>query len=90
MEDDDVLLTGTSDANATIDVTFDDGVNPVVTAQVTADGTGNWTLSGVEADISGLNEGNIDITVTATINSVTSADATASVTHDTIAAGADD
>jgi hypothetical protein len=87
VEDNDVLLTGSSDAGATIDVTFDDGVNPVVTAQVTADGAGNWTLLGSEADISGLNQGAISISATATDAFSNSSAATmVNVTHDSVIA----
>ena len=86
VEDDDVLVTGTAEALSTVDVAFDDGVNPQVTVQVTADGAGNWTLLGNEADISGLNQNNIDVTATATDTAGnTSSAAMASVTHDSLA-----
>jgi Ca2+-binding RTX toxin-like protein len=63
-EDGDVVVSGTSDAETgqTVTVTFDDGVNPVVTATTTVTGAGTWTLAGGnEADISALNNGTITI-----------------------------
>ncbi|MEM7725888.1 MAG: Ig-like domain-containing protein, partial [Cyanobacteria bacterium P01_A01_bin.45] len=62
----DVLVEGTAEPNSTIDVTFDDGVNPPVTAQVTTDPNGDWTLSGNEVDLSGLNDGPVNVEVTST------------------------
>ncbi|MGB7251501.1 MAG: Ig-like domain-containing protein, partial [Phormidesmis sp.] len=63
----DVLLEGTAEPGAVIDVTFDDGTNPPVTAQVTADSTtGDWTLAGNEADLSGLDDGPITVSATTT------------------------
>ncbi len=65
-EDNDVMVSGTAEANSTIDVTFTDGSGDTVTAQVTTDGAGNWSLSGNEADISGLDNGSITVSATAT------------------------
>ena len=83
VEDSDVLLEGTGEANATIDVSISDGSNPAVTAQVTADGLGNWTLSGSELDISGLDNGPLTVSVTQTdAAGNTSAAATETITLD--------
>jgi hypothetical protein len=67
-EDGDVTISGTgAEANATVDVSVDDGSNPAVAAQVTADGAGNWTLAGGnELDLSGLDEGSLTVSVTQT------------------------
>jgi len=62
----DVFVEGTAEANASVEVTFDDMTNPSVSVTVTADGSGNWNLTGNEADISGLDDGNITISVVAT------------------------
>jgi len=60
-----VLVTGTAEPNSTIVVSFDDGVLPAVLANATADGSGNWTLIGAEADLSGLNDGAISVVASA-------------------------
>ncbi len=52
---------------------------------VVSDGSGDWTLSGVEADISGLNEGVISVDATATDAAGNSASAvTEAVTHSSV------
>ncbi len=82
-EDDDVLVSGTAEPNSTIDVTFTDQNNNTVTAQVTTNGAGVWTLLGNEADISGLDDGPITVSATATdAAGNTSPTATANITLD--------
>ncbi|MEL7510514.1 MAG: Ig-like domain-containing protein, partial [Cyanobacteria bacterium J06554_1] len=44
----DVLVSGTAEPNATIDVTLTDSSGTPVTQQVTADGSGAWTLNTTE------------------------------------------
>ncbi|TVZ09508.1 CHU domain-containing protein [Cellulophaga sp. RHA_52] len=65
-EDNDVTISGTTtdvEDGQTVTVTFDDGVNPVVTTTATVSG-GNWTAT--DADISGLNNGTITVTADVT------------------------
>jgi hypothetical protein len=68
--DNDVLIEGTgAESNATVNVSIDDsnGGTAAVTAQVTADGSGNWSLSGGnELDVSSLDEGTLTVSVTQT------------------------
>lgn len=68
-EDDDVFVSGTVtdvEDGQTVTVTFDDGVNtPVVSAAVAIAG-GAWDLTGNEVDLTGLDDGNITVTATAT------------------------
>ncbi|MCR1026920.1 VCBS domain-containing protein, partial [Cellulophaga baltica] len=65
-EDGDVTISGTTtdvEDGQTVTVTFNDGTNPVVTTTATV--TGNaWTAT--DADISGLNNGNITVTADVT------------------------
>ncbi|KGK28798.1 hypothetical protein EL45_18925, partial [Cellulophaga sp. E6(2014)] len=61
-EDNDVTVSGTTtdvEDNQIVTITFDDGVNPIVTTTATVIG-GIWTAT--DADISGLNSGTITIT----------------------------
>ena len=60
-EDDTVVVSGTTDAEngQTVTVTLSDGVNTDVVTTATVSG-GTWTATA--ADISGLNDGSIDIT----------------------------
>ncbi|MBK5910547.1 hypothetical protein CCR85_03455, partial [Rhodothalassium salexigens] len=89
-EDGDVVIAGTAEANATVDVSISDGSNPAVTAQVTANGAGTWTLAGGnELDISGLDEGALTVSVTQTdAAGNTSTAATEALTLDTAAPAA--
>ncbi|MCU4677357.1 tandem-95 repeat protein [Catenovulum sp. 2E275] len=65
-EDNDVLITGSgAETNATVSIQITDGSN-TESAQVTADGSGNWTLSGSEFDVSSFNNGNLTISATQT------------------------
>ncbi|EWH08022.1 fibronectin type III domain protein, partial [Catenovulum agarivorans DS-2] len=51
-EDNDVLIAGTgAEADATVTVTITDS-NDTLSRTVTADSSGNWTLSGSEFDVS--------------------------------------
>jgi Ca2+-binding RTX toxin-like protein len=84
-EDEDVVIAGTgAEANATIDVTVSDQSTNEVTAQVTADGSGNWTLSGGnELNVTGLTGGQLDVSATQTDDVKNTSDpATTSVTYD--------
>ncbi|MEH6395112.1 tandem-95 repeat protein [Pseudoalteromonas sp.] len=61
-EDDTVLITGAgAEANAAVNISID-----AVNAATTADGSGNWTLSGNELDISALNNGTLTVSATQT------------------------
>ena len=68
IEDNDVLILGTgAEASATINVAVVDAFNNgPITQQVTADGSGNWTLASNELDVSSLNNGELTISVTQT------------------------
>ncbi|UXI03214.1 Ig-like domain-containing protein [Photobacterium sp. TY1-4] len=60
-EDSDVLIIGTgAESGASVTVTIDDGVNSQ-SQTVNADGSGNWTLSGQELDVSGFNNGSLTV-----------------------------
>ncbi|SFW69437.1 beta strand repeat-containing protein, partial [Cellulophaga fucicola] len=61
-EDNDVTISGTTtdvEDGQTVTVTFDDGVNPVVTTTALVNPDGSWTAT--DADISGLNNGTITV-----------------------------
>jgi hypothetical protein len=100
-EDDDVLVSGTAEANSTVDITVTDGTN-TVTRQVTANGAGVWTIAGNEADLSGFVDGTITVTATATdaagntsgVTTVTPVHdaviATPTLTVDTLVSGTED
>ncbi|MCU4676762.1 cadherin domain-containing protein, partial [Catenovulum sp. 2E275] len=65
-EDNDVLITGTgAEANATVDIAITDG-SYTDTAQVTADGSGSWSIAGSELDVSSFNNGNLTVSATQT------------------------
>ena len=82
----DVLVSGTAEANAVIDVTLTDSNGGTVTQQVTADGSGNWTLNTNELDASALADGAATVSATATdAAGNVSAPATATVTIDATA-----
>uniref|UniRef100_UPI0038F749A7 hypothetical protein n=1 Tax=Streptomyces niveiscabiei TaxID=164115 RepID=UPI0038F749A7 len=54
-EDDSVLIVGSgAEANASVSVTISDGANNQ-SRSVTADGSGAWTISGNEFDVSSFN-----------------------------------
>ncbi|MEL7510500.1 MAG: Ig-like domain-containing protein, partial [Cyanobacteria bacterium J06554_1] len=79
----DVLVTGTAEANAVIDVTLTDSSGGTVTQQVTADGGGAWTLDTTEVDASSLADGAATVSATATDTAGNvSAIATSNVTLD--------
>jgi len=84
-EDDDVLVSGTAEANSTVDITITDGTN-TVTRQVTANGAGVWTIVGAEADLSGFNEGAVTVSATATDAASNVSGVTVTTpTHDSVA-----
>ena len=90
-EDEDVVIAGTAESNATIDVRVADQLGNEVTAQTLADGSGNWTLDngGDRLEVSGLEEGALDISVTQTdAAGNTSTAATETVSYDATAPGA--
>ncbi|MER2491969.1 Ig-like domain-containing protein, partial [Catenovulum sediminis] len=88
-EDNDVLITGSgAEANVTVDIKISDGSN-TETAQVTADGSGNWTIAGSEIDISAFNNGSLTVSATQTDDAGnTSTVATQSITLDNTAPSA--
>ena len=62
-ESDAVLLEGTAEVNAIVNVTFDDGVNPPISVSANTDNAGAWTLLGNEADLTSLADGVISVDV---------------------------
>ncbi|MFK3862030.1 Ig-like domain-containing protein, partial [Pseudoalteromonas rhizosphaerae] len=63
-EDDSVLITGSgAEANASVSVTISDGANSL-SRSVTADGSGAWTISGNEFDVSSFNNGTLTVSAT--------------------------
>ena len=65
-EDQDVFISGAAEAYATVVLTIDDVVNSPVQVAVTANETGQWSLLGVEADISLLDDGPVAISAAST------------------------
>ncbi|EPN4952878.1 Ig-like domain-containing protein [Vibrio diabolicus] len=88
-EDNDVLIAGSgAEAGNSVTVTITDN-NGSVSRTVTADNSGNWTLSGSELDISGLNNGTLTVSATqADIAGNISTAATQSITLDNAAPSA--
>ncbi|KTF15491.1 Ig-like domain-containing protein, partial [Pseudoalteromonas sp. H105] len=88
-EDGDVLITGSgAEANTSVTVTISDGANNQLRT-VTADGSGAWTLSGSEFDVSSFNNGSLSISATQTdAAGNTSTAATSSITLDNAAPNA--
>ncbi|WP_240479525.1 Ig-like domain-containing protein [Pseudoalteromonas rubra] len=88
-EDDDVLISGSgADAGNSVTVTITDN-NSSVSRTVTADNSGNWTLSGSELDVSGLNNGTLTVSATqADTAGNTSTAATQTITLDNAAPSA--
>ncbi|WP_417711751.1 Ig-like domain-containing protein, partial [Pseudoalteromonas ardens] len=82
-EDNDVLIAGSgAESGNSVTVTITDN-NSTVSRTVTADSSGNWTLSGSELDISGLNNGTLTVSATQTDTAGnTSTAATQSITLD--------
>ncbi|MBG0758312.1 hypothetical protein BOO22_02675 [Vibrio cidicii] len=63
-EDGDVLIAGSgAEPGNSVTVAITDS-NSSVSRTVTADGSGNWTLSSSELDVSGLNNGTLTVTAT--------------------------
>jgi len=56
-------FSGTAEANATVDITVSDGLGTVTTSTA-ADGSGTWSVSGL--DLSGLATGSVTVSATAT------------------------
>ncbi|WP_240036198.1 Ig-like domain-containing protein [Pseudoalteromonas sp. A757] len=88
-EDNDVLIAGSSaEAGNSVTVTITDN-NSSVSRTVTADNSGNWTLSGSELDVSGLNNGTLTVSATqADSAGNTSTAATQTITLDNAAPSA--
>ncbi|WP_405245992.1 VCBS domain-containing protein [Cellulophaga sp. Asnod2-G02] len=66
IEDGDVTISGTTtdvEDGQTVTITFNDGTNPIVTTTATVNGNA-WTAT--DADISGLDNGNITVTADVT------------------------
>ncbi|MEC4091728.1 Ig-like domain-containing protein [Pseudoalteromonas rubra] len=88
-EDNDVLIAGSgAESGNSVTVTITDN-NSTVSRTVTADSSGNWTLSGSELDVSGLNNGTLTVSATQTDTAGnTSTAATQSITLDNAAPSA--
>ncbi|EWH09365.1 fibronectin type III domain protein, partial [Catenovulum agarivorans DS-2] len=88
-EDNDVLIAGSgAEADASVTITISDGANSSVQT-VTADGSGNWTLSGSELDVSTFNNGTLTVSATQTDDAGnTSTAATQTITLDNAAPSA--
>ncbi|MFH4731437.1 Ig-like domain-containing protein [Vibrio diabolicus] len=88
-EDNDVLIAGSgAEAGNSVTVTITDN-NSFVSRTVTADNSGNWTLSGSELDVSAFNNGTLTVSATqADIAGNTSTAATQSITLDNAAPSA--
>ncbi|HHF3110832.1 TPA: Ig-like domain-containing protein [Vibrio diabolicus] len=88
-EDNDVLIAGSgAEAGNSVTVTITDN-NSSVSRTVTADNSGNWTLSGSELDVSGLNNGTLTVSaIQADIAGNISTAASQSVTLDNAAPSA--
>ncbi|WP_180270452.1 Ig-like domain-containing protein, partial [Pseudoalteromonas sp. 3D05] len=88
-EDSDVLITGSgAEGNASVTVTISDGANNQ-SRTVTADGSGAWTLSGSEFDVSSFNDGTLSVSATQSdAAGNTSTAATTSITLDNSAPNA--
>ncbi|MGO2373739.1 MAG: tandem-95 repeat protein [Pseudoalteromonas prydzensis] len=64
VEDAHVLIQGSgADSGATVNVTISDGSNNL-SRTVTADGSGAWTISGSEFDVSSFNNGTLTVSAT--------------------------
>ncbi|WP_245823687.1 beta strand repeat-containing protein, partial [Photobacterium proteolyticum] len=85
-EDNDVLIAGSgAEAGNSVTVTITD-FNSSVSRTVIADGSGNWTLSGSELDVSGFNNGTLTVSATQTdIAGNTSTGDSTNITLDNIA-----
>jgi hypothetical protein len=90
-EDDSVVISGTTEANASVTVTIaDSDGDPAndVTATVTADANGVWTTLGL--DLTGLNDGDLTVSAVATDSASNSSDPVVSlVEKDTVASDTD-
>nr|WP_223192106.1 Ig-like domain-containing protein [Pseudoalteromonas piscicida] len=65
-EDNDVLIVGSgADANVTVSVSITDG-SATLSKNVTSDGSGNWTISGSEFNVSGFSNGELTVSATQT------------------------
>ncbi|TMN57777.1 beta strand repeat-containing protein, partial [Pseudoalteromonas piscicida] len=65
-EDNDVLIAGSgADANVTVSVSITDG-SATLNQNVTSDGSGNWTISGSEFNVSGFSNGELTVSATQT------------------------
>ncbi|MER2492255.1 beta strand repeat-containing protein, partial [Catenovulum sediminis] len=65
-EDNDVLIAGSgAEAGNSVTVTITDN-NSTVSRTVTADSSGNWTISGSELDVSAFNNGTLTVSATQT------------------------
>ncbi len=84
-EDNAVLVIGTTDPNASVEVTLTDATGKFVTVTVIADGAGLWSIAGQEVDLSTFDQGTITITAIATDTAGNvSTTATHPIDHDSI------
>ncbi|WP_016954355.1 Ig-like domain-containing protein, partial [Catenovulum agarivorans] len=88
-EDNDVLIEGSgAEANASVTVAITDGANSL-DQTVTADASGDWTISGSEFDVSTFNNGTLTVSATQTDNAGnTSTASTQNITLDNSAPSA--
>jgi cyclophilin family peptidyl-prolyl cis-trans isomerase len=83
-----VSASGTVQVGAAVSVTVTDGTTTTAPVAATVDGAGNWTVSGI--NVTGLKDGTITYTATATLGGNTataSKTATNSTAHVTISTG---
>ncbi len=67
-ESPDVLISGTGEPEATVEVTIDDG-NPLtdpIVVTLPIDEEGNWSMTGAEVDVNSLEDGTLTITAIVT------------------------
>ena len=75
--------SGTTEVGATVTVTATDGTNTTAPVTATVDGSGNWTTPAI--DVSGLADGTITYTATATDSVGNTNTASKTATKDTVA-----
>ncbi len=77
----DTSISGTGNAGDSITVLVSDGTNSTSAYTTTVDDSGSWTISGI--DVTGLNDGSLTYTATATNSANETAVASSTVTKDT-------
>ncbi len=81
--DTDFTVSGTGEIGATITLVVSDGTNSTSEYQATVGEDGTWTITGI--DLSGLADGSLTFSATATDGEQNTADTTALATKDTVA-----